>query len=294
LRCIILVIGALGLIPLSSVAWGSGRCERTVAKLDAASRNPSFHGARSSHENVGYPRFQNDNSNTPLIRAALAGESNKVRSLLLHKANPEELGQNGLTPLIAATVSGNVETIALILARHVNVNQGDDDGITPLMLASNKCDLGTVKLLLEHGASVRLGGKSHCPPLNCLVTLAENRSNSSSELEIANALLNHGADINFEQQYGDTPLIGAINNGDERLVRLLCGRGANVNLSGHLHGETPLMVAVLRNSIPISKILVQHGANVRFTLPDGKSAIRLAKSNGFNKMASFLENAGAK
>jgi len=69
-------------------------------------------------------------------------------------------------------------------------------------------------------------------------------------------LLNEGLSPNFSWGcYNITPLQEAIYRGDYDIVEALLDHGANQNF------ERPFYEAALRNNIPIMKLLIQRGAN---------------------------------
>ena len=73
--------------------------------------------------------------------------------------------------------------------------------------------------------------------------------------------LKMGANINFKTEEGMTPLLGAVERGDEKLVRELIKEGADLSL-GDNQGFTPIMKASLLGDLKIVKALVEAGANL--------------------------------
>ena len=58
-------------------------------------------------------------------------------------------------------------------------------------------------------------------------------------LDVAKALIDHGADINAQCDAGRTPLHGAARRGNMEVAVLLCGLGANIELRNK-KGESAL------------------------------------------------------
>ncbi|HWU92127.1 MAG TPA: ankyrin repeat domain-containing protein [Sphingomicrobium sp.] len=73
-------------------------------------------------------------------------------------------------------------------------------------------------------------------------------------------LLNKGADPNLTGHDGDTPLTAAARVGYTDAVEWLLGLGAKVDLANR-RGETPLIIAVQRREPRIVKLLLDAGAN---------------------------------
>ena len=85
------------------------------------------------------------------------------------------------------------------------------------------------------------------------------------------------ADINTQNDLGQTPLIIAVNNNYRKLVEILIMHGALVNLRDK-RGLTPLMYAALNNNENLIKLLIKCGADVRLKSNDGMTAFQLTKS----------------
>ena len=76
---------------------------------------------------------------TPLGRAAGAGDLAAMTALLDHGADPNALGAHGMTPLASAARNGRVEAIELLLARGADPHRGCGvNGWTPLLHALHK------------------------------------------------------------------------------------------------------------------------------------------------------------
>jgi ankyrin repeat protein len=95
------------------------------------------------------------------------------------------------------------------------------------------------------------------------------------DLESARALLDAGADVNQQTEYGWTPLLTAVNNRNYQLATLLVERGADVNIANK-GGWTPVYLATDNRNIeggdyPVPRpdmdhlelieLLLQKGAN---------------------------------
>jgi hypothetical protein len=73
-------------------------------------------------------------------------------------------------------------------------------------------------------------------------------------------MIDRGADINFRDQYGDTPLHLAIKNKHPDTAKVLITSGANVNEKGALE-DTPLHISIYQNERELATLLRQKGAN---------------------------------
>jgi ankyrin repeat protein len=105
----------------------------------------------------------------------------------------------------------------------------------------------------------------------------------TSDIEIVNAILAAGIDVNSTTDSGDSALHYACSHGDIDVVRrLLQIPGVNVNIARD-DGETPLISAVQENfegSLEIVRLLIAHGADVNATTNVGTTSLFVAAEFG--------------
>ena len=78
----------------------------------------------------------------------------------------------------------------------------------------------------------------------------------------AESLLNEGANIEHEGQWGRTPIVAASEKGHLIVVKMLHGRGANVHVQDN-RGTNALMRAALKGHADIATFLVTEcGVNI--------------------------------
>ena len=97
---------------------------------------------------------------------------------------------------------------------------------------------------------------------------------------VAEVLLKAGADVNVKDYKGDTPLHAAAWRGSEGAAELLLNRGADVDAKGK-HGRTPLHVAASDNASAVNasavaEVLLKAGADVNAKDNRGRTPLYVA------------------
>ncbi len=153
-----------------------------------------------------------------LLDALYAGEIEKAEALL----GPEEA-----LSVFEAAAFGRLDRLRSLLHEDpAQAGARSKDGFTALHLAVFAQQAEAARVLIDQGADVnaRSGGEvARVPPLG---TAAFVRS-----VHMARLLLDAGADVNGCGEGGFTALHSAAQNGDEELVRLLLGRGADPSIA---------------------------------------------------------------
>jgi ankyrin repeat protein len=134
--------------------------------------------------------------------------------------------------------------------------------------------------LIRHGADIHVTGHGGQGPLSAA---AHWRLHQTLDLLIA-----RGADVNAQDDYGKTPLMGA----DAYSTKALLEHGADINSVDDLE-ETALFHA---RDIETCRVLINHGANVNAVDGQGSSLL-LTVQNDWHvnhlAIAQFLKQNGA-
>lgn len=112
------------------------------------------------------------------------------------------------------------------------------------------------------------------------------------QLQNVQFLLAKGADVNVQNDRGQTPLMVAASFGHEDITRVLLEYGAKINTHCH-DGQTALIAAAIRGFDRLVQMLVMSGANVDEGVRCGKVALSQAAAYGQDKIVQFLLDAGA-
>jgi ankyrin repeat protein len=89
-----------------------------------------------------------------LMSAALAGQTEMVKALLLHGVDVNARTGEGRTALMFAVINMHAATVQTLLEFGADVNAQSDLGFTALILASCSGDAGIAQALLDRGADV--------------------------------------------------------------------------------------------------------------------------------------------
>ena len=95
---------------------------------------------------------RDEGGNTDLMRAALNGQSQTVKALLLNGADVNARNHEGRTALMFAIVNLHTSTVQTLLDFGADVNAQAGCGCTPLLLAAGSGDIGITRALLNSGA----------------------------------------------------------------------------------------------------------------------------------------------
>ena len=191
-----------------------------------------------------------------------------IRSLMKAGAEYEEA-------MIIAVKSGNIPFLDIILENGADVNRKClfESEQTPLAAAmftgDTPIDIDMVQFLADRGADV-----NEIFELSPTVsTNALNVSITADRPDIAEILLLHGADPNYRDPTGRTPLVYGVIIGSE-IVNILLEYGADPNIPDN-NNRTPLMLAALDVGAEpgIMEALIQHGADVNARDDDGITAL---------------------
>lgn len=146
---------------------------------------------------------------TPLHKAAAAGDVAEMRRLIANGADVNAQGQGGGAPLHSAADEPEAARLLIEHGANVNAKAADDD--TPLHQADEP---EVTALLLQHGADVHATDVNGDTPLH-----------KADEPEAAMLLLQHGADLHAVNNLGWMPLDWAVYEKNAAMQALLRSRG---------------------------------------------------------------------
>ena len=103
-------------------------------------------------------------------------------------------------------------------------------------------------------------------------------------------LLTEGADVNqLPGSRFPSALHRAVRGNHLDVAEFLINTGANVNAI-EIGQQTPLHRAVMQNHLEMAELLIKHGANVEITNVHGNTALDIAIENNNLEMIDLLKN----
>lgn len=160
---------------------------------------------------------------TRLVEAC-SKEETREDAFRLIKSNPELINvanKEGITPLMVAARKGYVDIMRELLAAGAKKNATNRFDCTALIEAVIEGRVEAVKLLLSHKVRIE---DDKWSALNWACRWS---NNEDDQVTIAQALLDAGANVNYVERSGETPLMKAAFYGKPKVTALLLKRGAD-------------------------------------------------------------------
>ncbi|XP_069990942.1 ankyrin-2 isoform X43 [Penaeus vannamei] len=247
------------------------------------------------------------------LRAARAGNLEKVLEFLKTNTDINTCNANGLNALHLASKEGHVSVVTELLQRGANVDAATKKGNTALHIASLAGQEEIVKVLVQHQAMVNIQSQNGFTPL--YMAAQENHDN------VVRFLLANNANQSLATEDGFTPLAVALQQGHDKVVAVLLENDTRgkVRLPA-LHiaakkddtkaaalllhtdhnpdvtsksGFTPLHIAAHYGNENIANLLIQRGADVNYVAKHQITPLHVASKWGKGNMVSLLIDKGA-
>ncbi|XP_053514077.1 ankyrin-2 isoform X1 [Artibeus jamaicensis] len=295
----------------------TGRSTRAQGHLQEADTAPDHYGCDS--EGTTELRVRSD-SNASFLRAARAGNLDKVVEYLKGGIDINTCNQNGLNALHLAAKEGHVGLVQELLGRGSAVDSATKKGNTALHIASLAGQAEVVKVLVKEGADINAQSQNGFTPL--YMAAQENH------IDVVKYLLENGANQSTATEDGFTPLAVALQQGHDQAVAvllendtkgkvrlpalhiaarkddtksaaLLLQNDHNADVQSKMmvnrtteSGFTPLHIAAHYGNVNVATLLLNRGAAVDFTARNGITPLHVASKRGNTNMVKLLLDRG--
>ncbi|MBW5398964.1 hypothetical protein E6A47_02720, partial [Brachyspira pilosicoli] len=228
----------------------------------------------------------------------------KVVELLIQKgADINAFDNYGNTALIYGV--NNLETVKLLVENGADVNfyKGGSTALISACDYSHERNIDVIKYLVSKNANINAQDNKGDTALNKTLDTSDEGSIDILDFEIANFLIEQGADVNIKNKREYTPFIylgmGEGNNKSFqeyriKLAEVLLEKGADINAQDY-EGYTSLMWACAssgsRFAEPYVKFLVEKGADINIEDNHGDTALDIAENLKLRKIVSILKKA---
>ncbi|KAJ0171089.1 hypothetical protein K1T71_013288 [Dendrolimus kikuchii] len=219
-------------------------------------------------------------ASTAFLRAARAGQIEKIISLLEQGVDINVSNANGLNAIHLASKDGHVEVVRELLDRGAAIDAATKKGNTALHIASLAGQEAVVKLLVQNGAQVNIQSQNGFTPL--YMAAQENHDG------VVKFLLANGANQSLATEDGFTPLAVAMQQGHEKVVAVL--------LEADTRGRVrlpALHIAAKKDDVKAANLLLENEHNPDVTSKSGFTPLHIAAHYGNEAVARLLLAKGA-
>uniref|UniRef100_A0ABM5GJQ7 Ankyrin-2 isoform X23 n=1 Tax=Pogona vitticeps TaxID=103695 RepID=A0ABM5GJQ7_9SAUR len=290
---------------------------RVQGNIQDVDKIPDYYGCNNG-ENKDLEALSD--SNASFLRAARAGNLDKVVEFLKGGIDINTCNQNGLNALHLAAKEGHVGLVQELLERGSAVDSATKKGNTALHIASLAGQAEVVKVLVKEGANINAQSQNGFTPL--YMAAQENH------IEVVKYLLENGANQSTATEDGFTPLAVALQQGhnqavaillendtkgkvrlpalhiaarkdDTKSAALLLQNDHNADVQSKMmvnrtteSGFTPLHIAAHYGNVNVATLLLNRGAVVDFTARNGITPLHVASKRGNTNMVKLLLDRG--
>ena len=231
---------------------------------------------------------------TALMYAARGGHYLCVKNLASVMDNVDGSNKNGHTALMFAARGGHHLCIKMLIGK-ANHDQEDNSGETALMHAvrskTGRLSFSDDKVDSSQCISLLLAAGADVNKQNCAGQTALMLAAQNGQEKVTHLLIGEG-NMNEQDKFGDTALIFASVGNHVQCLKFLTQAGADVNMKNY-HGETALISASCNGHMECLKPLIKSGAHVNYADDFGFTALKVVARSGHDQCLDLLIKAGA-
>lgn len=183
------------------------------------------------------------------------------------------------TPLMRASQYGHLETVKMLVEKGADMTRKDGDFNTALTLA---CDNGYFRVA-EYLKEMKAPGKF---AINWTYALFNSVLRHDPD-GVKKAVEEHGISVDSNKWFRKyTPLMMACETGDLEIADYLLNMGADINAECEEKNWTPLLFAVKSGSVDMVKKICETGCEITDKII--KKALKSAREKGYKDVEEYL------
>lgn len=167
-----------------------------------------------------------------------------------------------------------------------NINVIDSTGFSLLSQAIRTKNVTLAKIFLKHGANPNLKNKDFLESTSLM------QCTNVNSVDMVILLLDNGADVNIQDNHGDSAIHWSAYYGQVEITRLFMEHGANPNLISW-HSDGVMIVALKEWKEDIVDLLLEYNVSMNIVLIKDKPTIEAVSSGSFKNVISLKKNLNA-
>lgn len=292
--------------------------EEGVTALMYAAASGHLEVAKLLVEKGAVVDVRHSNGGTALMEtgASLNENNHEIMEFLISKGAAFDLiDKDGVSPLMSAASQGQCKCANLLLQNlkkklekglKSHINLAANSGGSALMFAAGSGKVECVESLVKEGADVHMlvqaqaeylqslaeqvaAGEEveeHVDGINSLMIAA-----AAGHLDVVQALLEHGADVNVKDEEDKTALAAAVKANHGEIASLLIENGGDPNepyIDEEGISHNLLMDSIIVENSDFAKLLISKGADVTHFDDTGVSTVLQASHRGMTEVVEML------
>ena len=235
---------------------------------------------------------------TPLHMAVSRGSIDIVKALLAAGAYIDPVDYDYVTPLHIAVSLGHRDVVELLLREGASLHARQRHDVTPLHMAASSGWLDVAETLVRHADFNYRSSAYFWPSYLQSPVVPPNveeawgmRSDEASYMYRYNTPRFVSAFVSVQDHYGHSALYRSVYSGHAEIAELLIEAGADLNAQDKM-GNTALHAAALQGREQEAQVLIQAGAHVNIRNSKGQTPLDRAREQQHVRLVAALAAAG--